>query len=115
VDELFAKIDRNHDNILTRSEMVSAAGLLRMTEEEAGDLFDELDVLGNGHLGRKEFNGASAALSGALSNLGGGLGAGLSAIGGFLESSSASVAQASVGRVTTKENAFIDTPLGTAL
>jgi Ca2+-binding EF-hand superfamily protein len=46
--ELFELIDLNGDGNLSKNEVVSAAGLLDMTPEEAARFFDSLDVNGSG-------------------------------------------------------------------
>ena len=54
-NKLFDLLDRSHNGVLRKDEVVGAASILHMTEHEASMLFESLDVEGNGELTRSEF------------------------------------------------------------
>jgi len=56
LDSLFEVIDLDGDGELIKSEVVAAAGLLGMTEEEAASLFDDMDENESGKLTRAQFS-----------------------------------------------------------
>ena len=52
---LFAALDANQNGELTREEVVAGHALLKMSEDKAAELFDSLDVNGDGVLTKGEF------------------------------------------------------------
>jgi Ca2+-binding EF-hand superfamily protein len=54
-NKLFDLLDKSHNGVLRKDEVVGAASILHMTEHEASMLFESLDVEGNGELTRSEF------------------------------------------------------------
>lgn len=55
--ETFRRVDRNRDNIISRREFLGSADL----DDDRGDLFEDLDVNGNGRIERSEWHGSRDA------------------------------------------------------